>query len=365
MMFMKRIFSLMMSICLIFSLSSVTANALENENVIYSYDDAYEAISTELSSFAGCKNLIGLDNVDFTSLYIAEGVNVYEYCETGFVKIAMLYPVLENNKIVTVSYTNDGEMYQFMTVLGTAIQNTGYNSGFAVVYDIDGCYLFDGNNFTLLLSSDNRIVSRKAVEEATITEKNTLRTVSLNIKRALSVEPMSTSARGASDYKYCNVKYVTENPDKKICWAASIAMISNCVKGTSLTAQDVAKRYYIGESNYDDYVEPTLIPDVMNSVYGLNYSLHRSQASEGVISTNINNGTPLYATFSLKEIIGGTDRTNLACVIYGVNIIEGIIIVMDPRNGSVACHLNNSKYILIRPDNGAKYTYSWTVCRTW
>lgn len=364
-MFTKRILSLIMSVCLIFSLSSVNANALEKENVIYNYDDAYEAISAELSSFASCKNLIDLDNVDFTSLYIAEGVNVYEYCETGFVKIAMLYPVLEKNKIVTVSYTDDGEMYQFMTGLGTVIQNTGCNTGFAIVYDIDGCHLFDGNNFTLLLSSDNKIVSRKSVSKATNTEKNMLRTASLNTKRALSIEPLSPSARGASDYKYCNVKYVTENPDKKICWAASIAMISNCVKGTSLTAQNVAKRYYIGESNYDDYVEPTLIPDVMNSVYGLNYSLHRSQASDGVISSNINNGTPLYATFNLKEITGGTDRANLACVIYWINIIAGIIIVMDPRNGSVACHLSNSKYILIRPDNGAKYTYSWTICRSW
>lgn len=215
MMFTKRIMSLIMSVCLIFSLSSITVSALENESITYNYNNAYEAVSGELCSFSGCKNLIGLDNVDFTSLYIAEGVNVYEYCETGFVKIAMLYPVLENNKIVTVSFTDDGEMYQFMTVLGTAIQNTGCNTGFAIVYDIDGCYLFDGNKFTLLLSSDNKIVSRKSVSKATIAEKNTLRTVSLNTKRAISIEPQSPSARGASDYKYCNVKYVTELPYKK------------------------------------------------------------------------------------------------------------------------------------------------------
>lgn len=54
-----------------------------------------------------------------------------------------------------------------------------------------------------------------------------------------------------------------------------------------------------------------------------------------------------------------------AMTIYGVNLVSGYIMVMNPSSGSMTIKEKNSKYSYVSSGNGYTYTMDRGICEYW
>lgn len=350
--------SIFVFICVLFTIFNITAFAYNiGENAVVSSEICND-IANEIKPFEKYKKLIEMDDVNFNNLCVGKGIYVYVYIYNGFERIATVYPIFEGNMIVSSVYVDSDENYQVMTQLGKALQASDINGGCAIVYDANGCYIYDGSDFTLILNSDVNISERKQISSVSNSEKEQLQIENCFLKRQLNINEKSFLTHGAFDYTYCSVNYVTQNPYDSICWAACIAMINNCVNGTSYTAVNVAQRYFNSTTNFNRGLTAVPVKNFMNSEYGLNYTYKRSVPSNSAILSNIKNSKPIFAIFS-------SSTNDHACTLYGINLIDGIVVVMNPLQGSMACYVRNGAYRYVSSQNALVYTFSEAICRSW
>lgn len=316
-----------------------------------------EAIASEISLYDSYKEVIGMENVDFSNLYISEKINVYEYSQAGFIPLSEAYVISENENIVSLAYRADQDHYQIMTYLAEKIAETGERS-FAVVYDQIGCYLYTGERFVLLCTSGETIETRKSISADPADD-----TAVLSISSAEGYRKLPYSGIMPLDYEpttyLCSVNYVTQDPYDYICWAACTAMIVNCLKNTSYDADDVAKEYW-GRSNFNRPLETSEVADFLKYRYDVIYGYLDHIPSDDCMYRNIKNGYPIYASLISPEADMGH-----AVVIYGINIIAGRIVIMDPAYGSQTCYSsgNGSNYSYTSPANGCTYIIARSICR--
>ena len=352
--FMKKFLCLFIAVVISLSIM-VPVSASE-----ITYDDSYKTdIITELSYFENSKEMIGLGDVNFNNLFISEKIYIYEYLETGFNQISEAYLLFENNDIVSLAYKVDEHKYQFMSALTALIDNSGEDS-FCIVYDKYSCYLYNGDSFVELsyneeyaVDSRGVILSETQVSNANLNITDVSQSVSLNYTSSMSLMRVQTNY-------FCSISYVTQNPYDNICWAATTAMISNSVNGTSLTAVDVASDYYT-DTDFDHGLNPSIVDDVMRSRYNLSYTYKNQVPSDGVILSNIVDGYPIYASFLRSDGNGGH-----AVALYGVNVIAGRIVIMNPLTGSNTCFLDSDgNYSYVSSISGKTFVFSRAICHSW
>ncbi len=308
------------------------------------------AISYELSIFENEKSLIGFSNVNYYNLYISEAIHIYEYTEKGFQNLSTAYLLFENDSIVSLAYQVNTLQFQFMNYLASSIQKIDATSG-ALIYDANGCYFFDGSQFLPLGYTDSVIEGRSQVSLASYTDTLNLELTNLNNKQKLNYVPNTTGIRTPANYT-CSVSYITQDPYKNLCWAATFATISNYVNNTSYDAVTVAKALY-GETDFNKGITTSQATSLFQA-FGLYYSYVGYPPSDNTLVANLRNGYPIYGIFN-----------HHAVTVYGVNVTAGRIMLMDPQYGSITSYYDTiDGYSYIHPVSGIQMIFGYAFCKT-
>jgi hypothetical protein len=173
----------------------------------------------------------------------------------------------------------------------------------------------------------------------------------------------SPQGRAANDYE-CPVSYVSQLPNRynNLCWAATISTIIEYVTGEEKDVIDIAKRQH--GNDFDHPVGVSNIGKVLLMDYDLEYSYVNKLLTDVIVLRNIKTDYPVYASFRYDE----NPNVAHAGTIYGVNVISGFMMVMDPSFGaatmttkdgttySYICERNGKVLNLYR---GVCYSYNW------
>lgn len=347
---MKKFFSVLLVLTMCVNLVS-PLGVMASDNIVVCPTEVCTSIINELSMSEQDKASIGMSNVDFSNLYISRKIPVYEYTNNGFTEFSNIYLLLENNEIVTVMYEVEETRYQIMPNLAIDIRQTGATN-IALIYDINGCHLYDGLKIITLGNTNMIVEGRADLTEAEELELSKLALVNIAETQKLNYISNTVNTRSQANYM-CSVSYVTQLPDDKICWAATLACIVNYVKGTSLTAKQVAK----AKNGATDY-NHGLYDKTMNSEYNMNYKYHNYKPSDNVMLTNIKNGYPIYGSFTWTN-------GRHAVTIYGINVLAGCIMIMDPKFGATTSYLSSNGYTYVSSYSGTTLTFDRVGCKTW
>lgn len=229
---------------------------------------------------------------------------------------------------------------------------------FAVIYDVQSSYLYDG--VRLIKLRDVGITVESRVE---VTEENLLdAAIVLNNIDTDYVLEYTTNVSNARTpvYYSCNVSFVSQNPPSNICWAASAACIANYLRGTNYTAVSVARGWF--GTNYNQLLELGYEDDVLAQC-GVSYTYKHQVPSGGVIFNNIYNGYPVQATFRWTS---GSEIGYHDVVIYGINSIAGYLYVMDPEFGfSSTTYTASIGHRYVSEYSGVTLTLNRAACKYW
>ena len=309
----------------------------------------------ELSIYEQNKHFVDMTDVDFSNLDISEKIFVYEYAESGFVEMAEAYLLFENEKVVSLAYKMDGAPMQLMTDLGKLIGNANERE-FSIIYDADGCHLYTENGFKTLVLSDETIENRNEVCNATINETSELQLSDASNKINLPYKTNIMISRATGEYS-CSVGFV-EQTESNLCWAACVAMIVNKLYGTNYTDVQIAIDRFSSSVNYNQELSPYEILQYMNGTFSLNYSYISSHPSDNVIINNITSGYPVMGGF---QSVDGSH----ACIIYGINIMAGRLMIKNPESGSQTCSYSSTfgGYYYIKTSSGTIFVLDEALCR--
>lgn len=352
--FFIKILSIVLSLCFIFSLSISAYAEVETQT------DIKEKIIVALQNSEYIKTEIGLADVDFNKLAISKPIHTYEYINDNFIENNIIYPLKINNELVALAISLDGfscDYFQITTALVDEINLIIKDDmSFAIVYDYEHCYLYDGNEFYLLSYGNHRVENRSVLDVYNADRENidiSLTNIDSNLNLNYSV---GTSPR-TQTYFSCAVTRISQNPPSNMCWAASIACIVNYKKDTNYTAVQVAQKHY-GNTNFDRGLPLGDQDNVLITDYFLLYRYKNEVPSDGVILKNINKDYPILATFKWSN--GYHD-----VVIYGVNVIKGYISLMDPEFGFCSASLTSYGYRYVSGYSGVTLTLNRATCMYW
>ena len=346
----KRLISLTLVVALLATLTFSVAATI---------DSSKSKIISALQNMEWMKDDIGLADVDFRTLSIAEPMYTYEYTSRGWIQNNVIYPLLSNGVLVAWAISldrNGDEEYQITAELVKEVKSIlAENTSFTLLYDDTCCYLYDGNVTHLLKQNGIQVKSRTPwvmnVNElpmnANLTDISDAELLGYTVK-------MTTYAQ---TYYECPVSFVTQKPYSNLCWAASTACVVNYVKGKNYTAVDVAKKYY-GNTDYNKKADATQVVSVLRNKYFLLYSHKEQKPGDGIIGHNIQKGYPVIGLFS--SYVGAH-----AVVICGINIVSGYIKIMDPNFGFCSAIVSSAGYQYTNASTGITYTFGGAICRYW
>lgn len=311
------------------------ASAYYSSEVSEPISDSYcnEEIPTDriirvLSSIERSKETWGLADIDFESIYIGDPVYTYVYSDDSFTQNSKIYPISDDEKIILLAVDHNGGITITTELVETLNSVIDSDDSFTIMYDSYGCYI---------CTNDSRIqvteyeVDAESETPSSLPEDNEDFSENVTYTRLTDkyflpyVTPCIPHASGSYTYS-CNVSIVSQQPDNKICWAASVACIVNYLKGTRLTAQSVARDYY--GAIYNDGLNMKYIPDVLSS-YKVTYDPQIYYPTDYQIYNNLRLGYPLYSRWVAYE-----DAPNHACVLFAIDNYSGTVSIMDPWDGS-------------------------------
>lgn len=352
---MKRIICLFLSFALCMSCFAFSVYA--NEGV-----DDESGIVEALRAAESVKVQFELSSVDFENLTTSDHIIAYEYTNTGCVYNSEFIPIKYENELVgwVIKTAFDGEyIYQFTTAfVKEAKDNLDSLDEFAIIYDRQSSYLYNGTDLIKLGDTAITIDTRAEVSEENLVDAPiVLNNIDANYR--LEYTTYMPSNRTSSVVS-CNVNFVSQNPPSYLCWAASTACIVNYLQRTNYDANIIAMGW-LGTTNYNQTLDPGLEDDVL-ARYGVYYTFRFQRPSESVIRNNIANGYPILAIFD----VGGEDYKYHDVVIYGINTTEHHLYVMDPEYGfAVASPTTYGTHYYISAFSGNPLILDYATCKYW
>lgn len=348
---MKKIICLILSLILAFQLSLVA----QAETINCPID--YDKIISALQANERIKSSLGLEDVDFSDFCVSNPIRSYNYTVDGVEESSLYIPLLINGELraFAISYNDE---YHISTFLSGRISSTiEQNANFAIIFDRNSTFVFDGINLFKLNTSATEITDRGILSSVSQLAGENI--VLDSIGEGVALGYRSEVLPRIPIYYECDVSYVTQGR-YGICWAASIACIVNYKNNDNLTAVEVARAYF--GQNFDErglYIGEE--DDILQS-YGLNYTTLRVFATDNEILMNIRKDNPIYAVSSAY----GADEDH-AVVIYGINISSAYLYVMDPNVGSVVAYYDSalSKYYYVSSSSGVAQYFKYSSCKEW
>ena len=330
----KRFLSLFLAVVLCFNLGGAITSASATNSSLLS-EEQMLALADALSGVEVQKEMICLDDVDFSSLQLGNPIQTYVYINETFEPGYMLYPIMSHTDLVLWAVNLDGQ-FQLTTALVSEVNSlVDTGKSFALVYDQDSAYLYMDGTFFLLKASVLDNPSRSVLDPNMPCD--TLQTTALEGKDFL---PHDRQITRAQRYFSCNVKVTLQTPYDSLCWAAVTACISNYLYGTNLTAEKVAQKYHGSIIDFNKYVLDQNVQGVLDT-YDIPYSYRLNVPSDDIILNNIKNNYPLYSNW--RYAIEGKH----ANCIYATDIMNGYIYIMDPLVG----------FISVPPSSSGGYSY--------
>lgn len=175
----KHYLSLFIGLVLYFAIS-LPVFAID-ENIAVDNSEQTQSIVDILEFIEPDKDKYGMSSVDFTNLYVGEPMEVYNYTTEGFVPIDLFLPILYDGKLAAVlSDLRGSGIFSIQNTLVEPIaSNVNINDEFALVFDKQNCYLFDGSNWILLKTysypnDNNAILDTNNARNVSVIEMNTL-----------------------------------------------------------------------------------------------------------------------------------------------------------------------------------------------
>ena len=272
-----------------------------------------------------------------------------------------IYPVYVKDMLSAFAVSIDGIHYQITTDLVKEL-STYKGRSIALIYDNSNCYVYDG-------------VSCSSLFEYAVSQdyRGCLKDVDLN---DCDIKLQILQSRTHLDINSENILYATQayysvsvtgvpQVYSKTCWAAMIAMIKNCLSGSSLTAYNVATNVMGSTSSlvFNQGLTDSTIVSQMNSKYSLSYNYYNGVRSDSILEASITSGYPIFGSFTQAV----TDSRH-AGVIYGINIISGYVSVKDPRyitlnsTYSYSAYYSSGAYRYISLYNNEQHTLTRTIC---
>ncbi len=337
---MKRVFSIVLAFTLmiLLGISPVTA---ANEVFVKGINE--EELFAVLDIYESYKKSLGLSDIDFSTLRIGEMIHTYEYLDEEFQELEEFYPLFSDNTLFALVLPLDAGGFQIMTALEKEI-SAANATNISLIYDANGCYLYDGEEFQLIASDFAPNDSRSIL--STDAFNGTNRPVLTNLGETESLEYTPHMQNRNSDRIYCNVDVVNQEYSN-ICWAANIACINNYVNRTHFTAREVAERRFDSSdpSVFNHTLDTIGAAQTMNLRYGLEYGIANGVLCANTMVTNLSNGYPIYGVFNIDP--NNVNSNTHAATICGIELFELYFWVMDPMYGIIG-----SKYSI---DGTLKY----------
>lgn len=350
---MKKIYRI---ICVFLSLLLCVSLPTYAESTQISTD--VEGIVEALKMCEYTKDELGLSDTDFSELCISSCIKGYTYTSNGCEATVDFIPLTTNGNLKAFAINKNGK-YQITTALIEQINNyINTQTEFAIIYDYNSAYLFDGENLIFLVKSS--IVSEEREVLTSVNDLDDCDNIELgNLVFSTSLGYVQEVTPRIPIYYACNVSYVSQNPPSNICWAASIACIVNYKKGNNFTAKQVAQSHY--GSDYNKGISVGDEAEILQK-YGLNYTTRTIFPADGVIFSNIKNDYPVYATVGSYN-----NDTDHDVVIYAINISSPYLYVMDPEFGSAAASVDDTtnEYIYYSAYANVWLSFKYATCYSW
>ena len=315
---MKKLISVLLVVCIVVSFA-VPVMATDNTTPTIS-TETVGVIQTGLRNASYEKDNYGLDGIDFSSLYLGNPIKTYEYTANGYAPLSIpYYPLFSSGDLVAFALISEVDGNPKATISTAYVDDLSeLDEAFALVFDRTSCYLLTENSFDLLLnfSENEGIVESRASIDQSVVPALTLG--SLSSIMALGAMPETRSEA----YMSCAVDYVSTSGYSNISWAACVACIGNyLVPSMNETAVSIAQDYLGNSFNSEVTLDEAMC--LLWDYYGITYTNHTSTPTEADFARNIGYDRPVYTTFS----------SDLNCVVYGVDVLEGSISIMSPVHG--------------------------------
>lgn len=334
---------------------STFAYGAENSNST----NAAILINDALSQIEPYKDSFGYTNIDFESLEVGSPISAYNLYEEGPVFSRKIYPLFEGEALVLLGlevYDGDNTYIQITQGLVDELNEiTDWNTPYALIYDDTGCYLCSDEEVQLLVKSEVPNDDRSSLDTiSNAALMNATHQTKIQPQSSLNYMTPATPLSATQVYYSCPVEYVGQMPYDSICWAATIACICNYVRGTDLTAAEIAQNYYDSTDPdvFNQGLYDNVVVEFMNTDYYLGYTYISTPPNDNIILRNIMNDFPLYSCFENEN--GGRH----ALTIYGINVVGGYISIMDPMNGALTATFSASalEYQYVSPSTNNVFT---------
>lgn len=306
--------------------ASINVTGVDANNLRINRDELFRA----LHFVESYKESFGLESVDFSTLKIGNVIHAYEYVGEKFQEVAGFYPLFNGTTLVALVLFENGECSQIMTALTKEI-SAANRKNISLIYDANGCYLYDGVSFLLIASDSLKNENRSILPTNAENDAESLVLSDLGIAEPLGYT--SSAHSRSSERIYCDVDVILQGRYENICWAACIACINNYVNGSNLTAVDVAVKQTgsYDSKNFNHTMTTTDATIFMNEKYNLGYKFNRGSITATKITRNLYNNFPIYGVFTVSP----DAETGHAGTICGIELFDLYFWVMDPMYGII------------------------------
>lgn len=361
----KKAISIFMAVVLLLTTAATAGASVHSANATGVSAQDKQRIVQALSYLEPEKDRFSLSGVNFSALCVGAPVATYLYQDNGFQPSDPLYPLLNGGELAAWAVAaGEGDDRRFQVTTGLVEELGGAvdsDTPFALVYDRNGCYLCTADGFTLLLGYD--AVEDRSVLNASVSVPEGMVLSSLAASDSLNYTTPLTRAYTYNKV-FPEIRYMSQDPYNNLCWAASVACIVYQRQDKLLTAKEVAVNHFKNTTNFNRTVTTKNAAILLREEYQLNFTEQTtSLPHEADIYGNINRNYPIYGVFAIN---GPYSDPGHIGVIYGIDIFNGYITVMDPAYTFVSATLgSDGRYTYKNTSNGNTYTLNTMLCMYW
>lgn len=337
---MKKFVSTFLTVCALISSLGVFVSADNTSRSEYPTQAERNAIIEVLNVVSLEKEAVGLQDVDFSDLYIGERIYRYVLTEDGLETTCYSYPILLGGTVVLVATSGSGNHFQ-ITTYEADLLNSNPTDRIAFINDDTHLYFYDGVELKCVDTYEtiqNRVSLQTFRTESYYNEASAINSVQMtNLSNSMllgyeDIPSIQTSNKrgGYDNYYSCTVDFVSQNTLTD-CWAASTAMVTNYMKGTSYTSQQI----YDQSIQYVEGQGATMleIAYILRYQYECgNFSAFDTDSllSDSAYVSNMVCYCPVIAGFK----IAGRAQHH-ATVVDAIHTVSGYIRVCDPYVGRI------------------------------
>lgn len=368
-----RLLSLAICLSIVFSVN-VFAEETKEEN------DYKNVISNLMLPIIESPDTYGLENIDFSNVYIGEKITPYNMINGVIEKSDFAYcPILSNNKIIciaTVSQIDGKPSVQIGKDFSNELQNyiTTNQSNIALIhYDNNLLIKSENKPYEILYSYQGEPISKNELLNLSDNGLDYLGIkITENLDLSKQINQIEKVRNEFASYNY-RMSYV---PDSKIlsvphvkddtnytCWATAVASIGKYKTNISKAPKDITR--YLGVTGDKDAGSPENVARAFSGIYKLQTHKVNSNLTYTNITNNIIDDKPIYSVWQTTRKYNGNYNYHAVVVsgytgklIYGSN--QCSFTYVDNVGGKKVSNVNHDGDIYI-VSNGKEYKSQYYI----